>query len=80
MLWTPELLLKNCEGGEKRQELSLGGFLLKAFEAPLEVSLEAMRTLGGTLLEAFGALLEVSFLGFFEKVLLQDRVMQPREG
>ena len=62
--WTPELLLKNCEGGEKREEL-------------------AMRTLGGTLVRAFQPL-EVSSVGFFgkvlsTKVLLQDRVMQPRE-
>ena len=66
MLWAPELLLKNCEGGEKGEEL-------------------AMRTLGGTLVKAFEALLEVSSIGFFVKVLttmglLQDRVMQPREG
>ena len=68
MLWAPELLLENCEGGEEREEL-------------------AMRTLfGGTLVEAFEAkIFEVSSIGFFVKVgttvgLLQDRVMQPREG
>ena len=67
MLWAPELLLENCEGGEEREEL-------------------AMRTLvGGTLVEAFEAIFEGSSIGFFLKVgttvgLLQDRVMQPREG
>ena len=51
----------------------LGGALVRAFQ-PLEVS----SVLGGALVRAFQPL-EVSSVGFFGKVLLQDRVMQPRE-
>ena len=65
--WTPELLLKICEGGEEREELAmrtLGGTLFKAFEvSSLEVSSK---------FRFFGKVL--STMG-----LLQDRVMQPKE-
>ena len=76
--WTPEFLLKNCEGGKKRHELIMRtlGILEKS-------PWKTLGTLGGALVLGFEAL-KISFRGFFDKVLgtmglLQDRVMQPRE-
>ena len=68
MLWAPELLLENCEGGEEREELAMrtliGGTLVEAFEAFFFEG------------SSIGFFLKVgTTVG-----LLQDRVMQPRKG